>query len=122
MQEFNFGSDEVFAGKLRDLVVKGEKTATTGLYREGKVISKVGEPATIMDSEGKKFCMVKYTKVEVKPFLEVDYEYAVKEGEGDSTIEEWRDSHRDFFRREYPDIFNDNSRVVCEEFKVVSVL
>ncbi len=95
--EFNFGSDEVLARKLRDLVVKGEKTATSGLYREGKEIAKVGESATITDSEGNKFCVVEYTKVAMKPFLEVEYEYAVKEGEGYASIEEWRDSHREFF-------------------------
>ncbi len=117
--EFNFGSDEMLASKLRDLVLKGEKTATIGLYRKGKEIPKSGELATITDSEGKKFCVVEYTNVEVKQFLEVDFEYAKKEGEGYVSIEEWRDSHREFFKKAYPDIFTDDSLVVCEEFKVI---
>ncbi len=121
-REFNFGSDEVFATKLRNLVLEGKKTATTGLYRDGKDIPKIGDMATVTDSSGKKFCAIEYTKVSVVPFMEVDFEYVMKEGEGASTIEEWRESHRDFFRREYPNLFNDDSRVVCEEFKVVSVL
>jgi uncharacterized protein YhfF len=56
------------------------------------------------------------------PFMEVNFDYVMKEGEGDTTLEEWREAHIDFFRKEYRDIFNDDSRVVCEEFKVVSVL
>ncbi|MFZ2189787.1 MAG: ASCH domain-containing protein [Candidatus Magasanikiibacteriota bacterium] len=37
-------------------------------------------------------------------------------------LESWRSKHKDFFAKEYPNQFNENSLVVCEEFKVVKVL
>ncbi len=116
---WDFGEDKEFADKLRDLILEGKKTATTGFYREGKKHSEVGEYDQIVDSDGKPFCIIQYTKIEVKPFLEVDFEYAKLEGEGEKNIEEWRQSHRDFFGKYYPD-FSDKSKVVCAQFKLVS--
>ena len=123
LRKWNFGGDEVVASKLQQLVLEGKKTASTGLYKgASQVLSKAGELAVIMSYTGKPFCIIEYTKITLVPFLDVTYEYVVKEGEGDKDIESWRDSHRDFFIREYPDLFNENSLVVCEEFRVIEVL
>jgi uncharacterized protein YhfF len=58
----------------------------------------------------------------IKSFIDVDFEYAQKEGEWDKNIESWRDSHREFFAREYPWKLYDKSLVVCEEFKLIKKL
>ncbi len=108
--------------KLKQLVLNGTKTASTGLYMSNGEVSKVGDLAEIMDSNNKSFCVIEYTKIEAKPFLEVPYTYVIKEGEGETALEEWRNSHRNFFEREYPNDFTDKSLVVCEEFKVIKVL
>jgi uncharacterized protein YhfF len=122
ISKWSYGSDEELANTLILLTLNGRKTATTGLYKPGKEISKFGAWVEIIDSSNKSICVIEYTSVEVKPFLEVDYEFAVKEGEGDRTIEAWRSKHRDFFKREYPEEFTDSSLVVCEEFKVIKML
>lgn len=114
---WSFGEDEALADKLRQLVISGKKRASTGMYREGGEIPKVGEYESIAGSDQKPFCIVQCTNVEIKPFLEVDYEFIQKEGEGDRNIEEWREKHREFFG-----LKDDNVKVVCEEFKVVSVM
>jgi uncharacterized protein YhfF len=115
MHSWNFGEDKQFAEKLKQLVLNGKKTATTSLYYSGKKTPKVGEFGEILDSNNKQICVIEYTKVEVKPFLEVDTDFIQKEGEGDKAIGEWRQKHRKFFN-----LKDDNVKVVCEEFKVIN--
>lgn len=115
--EWGFGDDKELAGQLRELVLSGKKKAATGLYHEGKRVPKAGDYGAILDSDKKRFCIVRYTNVEIKPFLEVKYDFVKKEGEGDKDIEEWREKHRKFFN-----LKNDNVEVVCEEFRVVARL
>ena len=112
--EWNFGEDKELAEKLKQLVLSGKKTATTGLYKEGQKIPNVGDYGAILDSDKKRFCVIQYTNVEIKPFLEVGYNFVQKEGERDKDVEEWREKHRKFFR-----LRNDDVEVVCEEFEVV---
>lgn len=117
-KRWDFGEDKKFADKLKDLVLTGKKVATTGFYKEGRKHAKVGDFDEILDSNGKPFCVIQYTKVELKPFLDVDFEYAKLEGEGEKDIEEWRQSHRNFFSKYYSD-FSDQRLVVCAQFKLV---
>ena len=123
LRKWGFGGNVVLANKLQQLVLEGKKTATTGLYKNtSQIVSKVGDMAVIISYTGKPFCIIEYTKITLVPFLNVTHEYIVKEGEGDKDVESWRNSHRNFFLREYPILFNDDSLVVCEEFKVVEIL
>lgn len=119
--KWDFGKDRNLASKLIELVLSREKTATIELYRESKVVPSPGEYASILDSDGKPFCIIQYTKVQVKPFLDINYQYVKLEGEGDRNLEEWREKHRRFFL-ENDGEFKDSSSVVCEEFNVIEVL
>lgn len=115
---WDFGNDGQLANKLKELVLAGIKTATTGLYRQNESFSKVGEYDQIIDINGKPFCVIQYTNVEIKPFLEVTFEYVKLEGEGHATLEQWRNDHRIFFKKYYPD-FSDDQLVICSQFKLI---
>lgn len=117
---WDFGADKEFADGLKELILSGKKIATTGLSRDNEKHSRVGEFDEILDSNGKPFCIIQYTKVEVKLFLEVDFEYVKLEGEDNKDIEDWRDEHRRFFLKYYSD-FSDTDSVICAEFKVVKI-
>lgn len=121
MKTWSFGKNKELAQKLQRLVLDGVKTATTGLFFDVQSIPAVGEVATIIDSDDNAVCAIEYTSIEVKPFMDVAFDFVVKEGEGYKNVEEWRKSHRDFFRAEYPNKFKEDSQVVCEEFKVAEV-
>ncbi len=112
---WNFGPDRMLSKTLIDLVLSGKKTASTGLYKEGDVVPKVGSFAGIQDLETDEVHTIQYINVEIKPFLAVEYDYIKKEGEGDKTVEEWREKHRTFFHLTHDDVV-----VVCEEFVLVS--
>ena len=119
---WSFGSDRELAHRLISLILTGQKTATTWLYLEDERYGKVGEYAIIYDEyTGKDVCIIQYTRVEVKQFLDVDLDYIRKEWEWDLNIESWRVSHRDFYLREYPGKFDEDSLVVCEEFILVQI-
>jgi len=55
------------------------------------------------------------------PFNEVTAEFAAVEGEGDGSLEFWRQEHVSSFSRECVRIgrvFNENMLVACERFRV----
>jgi uncharacterized protein YhfF len=111
--EWNFGADPELADRLKELVLSGKKTASTGLCREVAKVPKIGEFAAVLGSDRKSVCVVRYTNVEIKPFLEVTYDFIQKEGEGDQNVEEWREKHRKFFG-----LTDDDVKVICEEFEL----
>lgn len=121
LYEWSFGDNREIADHLKELVLSGKKIATTGLWREGKKIPTKGEYAAIIGGDGKRVCIIRYTNTSVKPFLEVKYDFIQKEGEGDPDVETWREKHRAFFKN-FSDSFNNDSRVVCEEFELVAQL
>ena len=67
-------------------------------------------------------CIIQTTKTTVVPFDEVSEEHAYKEGEGDRSLAYWRVVHEEFFTKEFEETeieFNGQTRILCEEFKVV---
>lgn len=57
--------------------------------------------------------------MEVKPFGDVTWEHARAEGEGDASLEAWRDVHRRFWDRAGTPV-DDRTLVVCLGFRVVA--
>lgn len=111
---------------LADLVIRGEKTATTSAYSlyelENEPLPKVGEYSIILNSKEEAVCIIQTTKVYLTPFCEVSEKHAYKEGEGDKSLLFWRDVHKSFFSECLSKLkvdFNESMKVVCEEFKVV---
>lgn len=118
-----FGVD---ADTLAQLVVNGEKTATASAYPlyavDGDPLPKVGEYSVILDSRDNAVCIVKTEKVTIVPFNEVTAEHAYKEGEGNKSINYWRDVHQKVFTQWMDEAglnFSTDMGVVCEEFSVV---
>ena len=81
-----------------------------------------GEYSVILDSMDNAVCVIQTTKVSVIPFNEVTEEHAFKEGEGDKSLEYWREVHEKFFTECMEESgleFTSDMKVVCEEFAVV---
>lgn len=115
--------------ELADLVAKGIKTATCSWYEifqiEKEPLPKVGERSYILNSKDQPVCIIEITNVVIKPFLEVDEEFAYLEGEGDRSYSYWKTEHERFFTcyaREIGIEWNSKTQsVVCEYFKVLHV-
>ena len=112
--------------ELAELVVQEIKTATCSAYdlyqAEGEPIPKVGDYSIILNSDGEAVCIIKTTMVYVTEFNKVSSEHAYKEGEGDRSLDYWREVHINFLTNELASVhrsFDENTKVVCEEFEVV---
>ena len=67
-------------------------------------------------------CIIKTLTVYVTKFNQVSEAHAFKEGEGDRSLDYWRKVHESFLTNELASVnkqFNENTKVVCEEFEVM---
>ena len=119
-----FGGDDTpaLATELGSLVRDGPKRATTGMLadyeREGEALPQVGAYSVILDGAGEPVCIIRTTRVEIVAFGEVDEEFAWVEGEGDRSLEYWREAHVRFFEDEGTSV-SDADLVVLERFELV---
>lgn len=120
---FQFG---VSADELADLVISGQKTATTSsldLYEKDEPLPKLGAYDVVLGSENQAICVIKNDNVEIKNYLDVSEKHAYFEGEGDRSLEYWRQVHNEFFVNEYQLeglVFKEqDAKMVLEKFHVV---
>ncbi len=119
-----FGSDNDPATQtaLGELVLNGPKRATAGLLaeyeQEGEPLPAPGDYGVVLNGRGDPLCVIVTTAVEVRPFGEVDEEFAWTEGEGDRTLAWWKRAHEDFFAGIGVSI-DDHSPMVLERFDLV---
>lgn len=124
---WSFGYNEKEADELAALVAKGKKTATTSayeLYNKGEELPQVGEYNIILNGHGEPCCITQTKVVEIIKFDLVSQEHAYHEGEGDRSLQYWREVHVDFFKREYAaagKLFTEKIPCVCEVFEVVDI-
>ncbi len=122
-EAWSFGEDP---DKLAELVVQGIKTATCSAYDLYQImnesIPQAGDYSVILDSNEDAVCIIKTLKVYVTEFNKVSVKHAFKEGEGDRSLEYWRKVHIHFLTNELASVhrdFDENIKVVCEEFELV---
>lgn len=120
-----FGADAEQADALLQLVLAGTKTATASALRDYErdeaPLPQVGSLSIIVDGRGHPRALIETTAVEVRPFSQVDAEHARLEGEGDLSLEQWREVHRRYFAEvaTHDQPIDDDMPVVLERFRVV---
>ena len=123
---WHFCDNQPDADELADLVLAGRKGATASALwsyeAENEPLPQVGDLSVITDWTGLARCVIRTSLVEVVAFAAVGEEFAAVEGEGDGSLEYWREAHRAAFGRELAG--SDRSPgpdmpVVCERFEVV---
>jgi uncharacterized protein YhfF len=123
---WGFGDSAAMADELGDLVRRGVKTATASLYweyeAEDEPLPEIGQRSIILDGQGNPLCIIVTTEVFVRPFNQFDAQFAYDEGEGDRSLDYWRDGHWAFFSRACAAIGRtpeETMLVVGERFRVV---
>jgi uncharacterized protein YhfF len=121
-----FGIGSEMADELVELVLSGRKRATAGALwsyeHEGEPVPAPGDYSVILDGAGRARCVIRTTHVEIVPFREVDEAFASAEGEGDLSLQYWREGHWRFFSQELAGFGRSpepDMPVVCERFGVV---
>lgn len=111
--------------KLAELVLSGRKRATASLMENESDVGDggtVGGFSVVTDFDGNPQCVVQTTEVRRVSFSEVDEQFAADEGEGDGTLEYWREAHRRFFTECCRDLgieFSESIMVCCKRFKLL---
>ncbi|MDK0518590.1 ASCH domain-containing protein [Streptomyces sp. ML-6] len=127
-----------FPGPLRDqlvgAVLTGAKISTTGLLAEYEVereeLPPVGEQSALIDSDGREIAVLEVSEVRVLRLGDIDLQHAVDEGEGYTSVAEWRAGHEKFWHSDEmrealgdPEFtVDDDTMVVAERFRVVELL
>ncbi|WP_332018226.1 ASCH domain-containing protein [Devosia ureilytica] len=118
---FSFGDSPELADRLLALVLTGDKTATCGALRDigpDEPMPEVGRRDVVLNGAGEEACIIETLSVEVKSFDAIDPSFTDKEGEG--PYAEWRAGHEAYFERNGG--FATDMQIVCETFRLVSVL
>jgi len=126
-----------FPGPLRDRLVAailaGDKTTTSGLVagyeKAGDPLPYPGLRQVVVDSAGHPVAVIETTGVRVIRLAEVDLAHAIGEGEGYSSVAQWRAGHEGFWhsapvRDELGDpqfTVDDDTLVVAEAFRLVEL-
>jgi uncharacterized protein YhfF len=108
--------------QLVDAVLRGEKTATAGLLAdyeaEGEQPEAVGSRAALLGYDDEPVAVVEVTEARVVPAAEIDERFAHHEGEGYSSVDDWRAAHEDFFGRR----IEPETEIVAIRFRLVEKL
>jgi uncharacterized protein YhfF len=124
MRGFELGSKGEMQDRLNSLVLAGDKRATAGLWNEDYVgedeaIDEVGERQALLDDDGKLIAILEVTRGEKVRLAEVTWEFAQAEGEGFTSIDDWRVGHEGYWTGEGIAV-DDDTPVVCMWFDVVN--
>ncbi len=82
-------------------MLDGSKTATAGLHGvfEDEPTPDPGDRFVVEDETGTPRAIVEVTEVRVIPAGEVDLPFALDEGEGFESVQDWHVAHERFFER-----------------------
>lgn len=122
---WSFGYTNNLANKLIGYVKEGKKTGTSSALEMYDIDEKVPEESDISiitNGNGLPGCIIRTEEIRNKKFKEIKEEEAILEGEGDLSLEYWRNVHEHFFRSEYEEKgkeFTDEIPVIFERFEVI---
>jgi uncharacterized protein YhfF len=133
--EFGFAGTDL-RRELVAAILRGDKTSTTGLLadyeREGDPISSPGDRSLVLDVDDRPVAVIETTEVTVRRMADVDLQFAIDEGEGFTSVAEWREAHERFFGSYLDEVragigdpdyaLTDDTLVVCERFRLVERL
>jgi uncharacterized protein YhfF len=119
MRTIELGTAGAQRAALNALVLAGRKKGTAGLLseyeREGEPLEHVGEQLVVLGDDGHAAATVQVTGLSVHPFIDVPWEFARSEGEGDDDLEQWRAGHRRYWEAQGTPV-QDDTFVVCLSF------
>ncbi|RTE55524.1 ASCH domain-containing protein [Arenibacter aquaticus] len=122
----HFFDNEKDANHSLDLVINKTKKAMSqsllGLQNRNEPLPKIGSFIVLTDWEGTAKCIVKTTSVKLKPLFSIDGDYAQLEGEGDKSLDQWKNIYWNYFARElatFKRVPKESMIVVCVTFEKV---
>jgi uncharacterized protein YhfF len=119
LESFSFGDSPEMADRLLGFVLGGSKRATCWSVADGQQ-TYLSKQMVVLDGAGKPRAVVETIELKQRRFCDVDLQFALDEGEGDETLEDWRRGHRSYFKRNGG--FDPEMMLWCERFRLVEVI
>ena len=130
--EFGFPRTDL-RRRLVEAILRGAKTSTTGLLsdyeRDGDPLPEVGERFVLIDEHEATVGIIETTEVRVTTIGAVDLAFAIDEGEGFTSVLDWREAHERFWLSHADETRawlndpewhpTDDTPIVCERFRLV---
>jgi uncharacterized protein YhfF len=120
LESFSFGDSAKLANELLELVLTGKKSATCWAASERDKGVVVGKRWIVKDGQGRASAILETVELARRRFGDVDAAFAHDEGEGDRSLEYWRQAHTEYFTRRGE--FSPHMELYCERFRLVEVL
>ncbi|QBC43805.1 ASCH domain-containing protein [Iodobacter fluviatilis] len=124
-----YGDSPELSEELLALIRQGKKRAGTGLlwgHEADQVpVPCVGDLQIVLDHHNEPALITRVVSTYILPYAEVTAEYAAIEGEGDGSLEYWRQAHWAFFARACEQLGRqpaESMPVVCCVFEVLHIL
>jgi len=125
-ESWHFCDNEKDAKEAAELVKKGTKQATSSslwwFEQNNEPLPKIGDTYIITDWYKIAKAIIRTTKVEQVPFNQIKKEYTILEGEGDKSLEQWKQLHMDYYTQEmetYGEEPTEDMLIVCEQFETI---
>ena len=122
-----FCNDKINTDICAELVLKEVKRASCGLKilydLDKEFFPEVNQLTIITNWEKQPICVVKTIDTFFIKFKDIDAVWAKSKGEGNQSLEEWRETHRNYFQKQLDDlglVFTENVELICERFEVVN--
>ena len=120
---WSFGNSPQMADELGKLVLKSIKTATCSRYLGENVLDDSGL-SIIVNSKEDILCLIETYEITIRYYKDVDADFAKAEGEGDLSLEYWKQVHWNFFSNEakiegYE--LSEDMLLNCKKFRVVYI-
>jgi uncharacterized protein YhfF/catechol 2,3-dioxygenase-like lactoylglutathione lyase family enzyme len=122
----HFCNDKINTDICAELVLKGVKQASCGLKLmydlKKEFFPEINELTIITNWYQQPICVVKTIDLSFRKFKDIDAEWAESEGEGDQSLKQWKETHRDYFQKQLDElglVFTEEVELICERFEVV---
>jgi len=122
---FHFCDNQADADICAQLVREGTKRATAcslaELELESSPIPQADDLAIVTNWDGEAQAVIRTQSVDLRPFKDVDEDFAATEGEGDKSLAFWREVHEAYYRRVLAGSayeFSEDLMIACERFEV----
>ncbi|MBY0445463.1 MAG: ASCH domain-containing protein [Burkholderiales bacterium] len=124
-----YGDSPELSEELLALIRQGKKRAGTSLLwgheADQEPVPCVGDLQIVLDHHNNPALITRIVNTYIVPYSEITAEYAAIEGEGDGSLEYWRQAHWAFFSRECEQLGRqptESMPVVCCVFEVLHIL
>ncbi len=125
LRVLEIGTPGAMRQRLNGLILDRQKRATAGLLldyvRDDEELEFVGERLALVDDDHRRVAVVEVVEVSTVPFGEVSWKFALAEGEGDESLQEWREGHRRYWS-DAGEVVDDLTPVVLIWFELVATV